>query len=658
MLKSSQSILLKPLSKIFNLVLSTGHYPASWSKGRIISLHKKGDPSDPANYRGITITSALGKLFNSILNVRLCDFLNKNNILCAEQSGFRNNHRTSDHLFILKNLMARYKRQRKSLYIAFIDFKQAFDTVCHTRLLYKLLRCGISNKFYDLIKSMYSNIQVAVQDGSGKNISTFFKSLVGVRQGDNLSPTLFNIFINDLPKIFDDSCAPTRIGSTPFNAMLYADDLMVISETQSGLQEAMYKLEKYCSSWSMKVNTSKSKFMVTTGDRVQPCTVTYQQNNIEQVSSFKYLGIEVSKDGTVSSTMKDLYRSGLKAYFKLMRSLKPLPKPSTLLNLFDHLIKPILLYGCEIWAPLDLKYRKPTRPLTEKASFTQDLRDQFPYITKYMDRNDPTEILHLKLCKRALGVHSKATNMAVYAELGRYPLFVDQLVQSLKYMDYIQNETENKLLKEFFEAISKDKWENPLTTLGNQLAKYMRTIPPVKNKKAFFASIKKNFKISFGEYLHRHISSEISMSGKKGGNKLRTYKLFKNSLAFEPYLKIANPEKRRLIAQFRTSAHRLHIETGRFGHNNTYVPPDRRLCECCSMGQTEDEFHFLIECPKYLPLRTELFSSAGELNKYFDRYSPELKFVWIMSNENENVINQLGTFLIDAFRMRNHLMQS
>ena len=130
----------------------------------------------------------------------------------------------------------------------------------------------------------------------------------------------------------------------------------------------------------------------------------------------------------------------------------------------------------------------------------------------------------------------------------------------------------------------------------------------------------------------------------------------KNSLAFEPYLKIANPEKRRLIAQFRTSAHRLHIETGRFGHNNTYVPPDRRLCECCSMGQTEDEFHFLIECPKYLPLRTELFSSAGELNKYFDRYSPELKFVWIMSNENENVINQLGTFLIDAFRMRNHLM--
>ena len=66
---------------------------------------------------------------------------------------------------------------------------------------------------------------------------------------------------------------------------------------------------------------------------------------------------------------------------------------------------------------------------------------------------------------------------------------------------------------------------------------------------------------------------------------LETYKLFKNSLAFEPYLKIANPKKRRIIAQFRTSAHRLHIKTGRFGHNNTYVPPDRRLRECCSIAR-------------------------------------------------------------------------
>ena len=68
--------------------------------------------------------------------------------------------------------------------------------------------------------------------------------------------------------------------------------------------------------------------------------------------------------------------------------------------------------------------------LSEVRSHSQS-HHQFSYIIKYMDRNDPTEILYIKLCKRALGVHLKATNMAVYAELGRYPLFVDQLVQLL-----------------------------------------------------------------------------------------------------------------------------------------------------------------------------------------------------------------------------------
>ena len=73
-----------------------------------------------------------------------------------------------------------------------------------------------------------------------------------------------------------------------------------------------------------------------------------------------------------------------------------------------------------------------------------------------------------------------------------HALFVDQLVQSLKHLDYIHIETENKLLKEFFEAITKNKWDNPLTTLGNQLAKYMRTTPPVKIKKPSLPPSRKN----------------------------------------------------------------------------------------------------------------------------------------------------------------------
>ena len=83
--------------------------------------------------------------------------------------------------------------------------------------------------------------------------------------------------------------------------------------------------------------------------------LTYTCNNevIEQVSSFKYLGIEFGYNGDDSLSKSDIYKRGIKAYIKLIRTLNPLPKPSMSLHLFDHLVKPILLYGCEIWTPID-----------------------------------------------------------------------------------------------------------------------------------------------------------------------------------------------------------------------------------------------------------------------------------------------------------------
>ena len=82
---------------------------------------------------------------------------------------------------------------------------------------------------------MYSNIKLAVQDGRVQ-VSPFFKSRKSVRHGDNLSPTLFNIFINDLPDIFDSNCDPVKMGDMSISSMIYADDLMILSESLSGLQ--------------------------------------------------------------------------------------------------------------------------------------------------------------------------------------------------------------------------------------------------------------------------------------------------------------------------------------------------------------------------------------------------------------------------------------
>ena len=97
--------------------MSHGLYPESWGEGYITVLHKAGDINNPNNYRGITITSAIGKLFNSILNKRLDKYLAHNNIIKDCQIGFSKKARTSDHMFYLRNLFETMFSQRKNDYM-------------------------------------------------------------------------------------------------------------------------------------------------------------------------------------------------------------------------------------------------------------------------------------------------------------------------------------------------------------------------------------------------------------------------------------------------------------------------------------------------------------------------------------------------------------
>ena len=111
MLKSGISTLLPCLHKLFNLVFSSGIYPASWATGYISPIFKTGDCRQAENYRGITINSNIGKLFNMILNTRLDTYLDENNIIDVSQIGFKKNARTSDHMFVLKTLIDKYINQ-------------------------------------------------------------------------------------------------------------------------------------------------------------------------------------------------------------------------------------------------------------------------------------------------------------------------------------------------------------------------------------------------------------------------------------------------------------------------------------------------------------------------------------------------------------------
>ena len=184
-------------TSFFNLVLETGTLPESWLECIIKPIYKrKGDPLQPDNYRPITILSCFGKLFTAVLNLRLNNFLNEHEILEENQAGLREGYSTNDHIFVLHALIELLKAKKLKLFCFFVDFSKAFDSVWREGLWSKLLKNNINGKFFWLIFNMYQGIKSCVSFNGTQ--SSFFPCLRGVRQGENLSPVLFALFLNDL----------------------------------------------------------------------------------------------------------------------------------------------------------------------------------------------------------------------------------------------------------------------------------------------------------------------------------------------------------------------------------------------------------------------------------------------------------------------------
>jgi sorting nexin-29 len=556
-------------------------------------------------------------------------------------------------------MMERYRKSKKELYLIFVDFRKAYDQVWHSGLLYKLATIGVSSNFYSLIKDMYSKSQLSVQHGD--TISPSFRSEIGVRQGDNLSPTLsFNIFVNDLPALFTSECSPAKFGDLTVPCLLYADDLVIMSECKEGAQKAMKKLEDWCDIWALNVNTSKSKLMGTISPPNSSNPILFRNEGIEEVTSYKYLGIELHFDGSISHAKADLAKRASKVMFKITRSLKHDPQVNTMLHLFDHMVKPVLLYGGEILGYHNLNSRK-SQPNAQnaRASFFQQLKLSCPIISNYLDKDDPLEKLHLKFCKYTLGVHKKTSNMATLSELGRYPIAIDKIIQSMKYYYHLEFSTENKLLHTFYGALKGMEERKRPTSIVDFATRIhnLTNIPLPSHQNMINRTVRMlrySLQTNFEHYCNQIIKSDFSKNSKTSGNKLRTYRLFKNCFGRESYLDLTNTVLRCSLSKFRLSAHKLKIETGRYNSKNAYTKPEDRLCTICDLGECENEKHFLLTCPAYKDERKEVFKFISISNKWFTGYSDDEKLVWILSNEDPQIMQKVAKFIYENMKVRDH----
>ena len=601
-LKHSNIKIKNVLLRLLNGCLEFGYYP--WTTTIITPLHKKGDVHNPDNYRAIAVGSNIGKLYSSILLERLLRFRMKHCPDTENQLGFKKGSQTVDHLFTLKTCIDKYvHRKRKRLYACFVDYRKAFDTVCRDALLFKLSKLGIEGKFTKCMSYMYKNSKARLK--IAKRLSEAFDVNIGTEQGHPLSPELFKIYVHELSTRLNcqPDTDPPVLNGVDISHLLWADDLVLLSQTREGLQRMISTLGEYCDEWYLHVNIDKTAVMVFNpiGRQLKESHgLRYGSIEIPSAKNYCYLGIIITLSGSMAAAQNTLKQKGMRAYFAMKKYIDiGLLKKEAAFKLFDALILPFVSYGCELWLFTTNAIKQIARE--ESNLFNQETLSGIA--------KDPLERLHLSFLKWTMRVPKRTSNAAVWGDTGRHPLAFGLIKQVVNYY--------NKLIK--LDANDSDCYtrhafaEQKLLNLEwyasiHQLTKNLD--PAMEEKMYTFPNA------TLCKSRGREWFVEAWNYGRLDNRKLGFYNTVKSSFTAEPYLDECYPSHSRLVALLRTSAHKLNIETGRYGNKRGDI--SNRCCDFCTTrdsisllqelpfaGQPiiENEEHFLFDCPLYNDVR-------------------------------------------------------
>ncbi len=201
-----------------------------------------------------------------------------------------------------------------------MDFCKTFDTVPRDLLWQVLAEMGIVGRFMQCLQSMYSQDSVRVMHPT-KRLSARFSCGIGVKQGYPLSPLLFGLYLDGLEKHLDalDGDSPPQLADIVVNLLLYVDDLTLMSETPQGLQKQIDVMSEFCVEQQLVINVSKTKVVVFEKRHSATPEFTYRGTTIEQVQSFRYLGLELHSTRGMAVAIDKLTTVGKKALFALRR---------------------------------------------------------------------------------------------------------------------------------------------------------------------------------------------------------------------------------------------------------------------------------------------------------------------------------------------------
>ncbi len=574
-LKHSAQYMLKLYTKFFNLVLRNGIIPDDWVIGIIKPQYKnRGSKNDADNYRGITLLSCMGKLFTFLLNVRLTQFVDANQLMCEEQTGFRNKYSTLDHIFSLNFIVRLYLSKNKRLYCAFVDYRKAFDLVDRVLLWRKLVSMGVNGLFLRVVHNLYARAKSCVKTSGSGDQSSFFASNVGVRQGENLSPLLFALFLTDLVpflagkfsgltelcNVIRDSLSDEEVEVyMKLYVLLYADDTIVLAESPQELQTALNAMHAYCNTNKLTINAAKTKVLIFSRGMLRNIPqFVYNGVNLEVVTKYCYLGLTFNYNGRFNVAQKALYDKASRAMFGLLAKCRKLYLPIDLqIKLFDSVVKPVAIYASEVWGAED---------------------------------NGLADKLQRRFLKLALGLKIRTPTVMVRGETGCFPVEIDVKLRMLSFWCKLLNEVKSeKISKTCFSCMvslyNSNAYVHPwiesvkstLDSLGLTYAFHLDKVSPRWLKCTAKEALR-------NQYIQKW-SAEIQTH-----EKCTNYKLFKSKFQCESYLTVLPSYLARSLLLFRVRNSLLPVSS--FDPN--VLNTETRCKFCGTYGP--DEFHYLMSC--------------------------------------------------------------
>ena len=334
------------LTRVCRLAFKLGKTPKDWQTGVIIPIYKKGDHKQCTNYRGISLLSLPGKVYAKCLERRCRQIVEP--ALEDGQCGFRPGRSTTDQIFTLKQIFEKSWEYAKDLFACFVDLEKAFDRIPREKLWRVLQEYGVDGQLLQAIKSFYCQPEVCVRVNGMQ--SKPFHVGVGLRQGCVLSPLLFITYMNWIDRRSQASeCV--KIGSFKTNRLLFADDLVLLADSESGLQRALDGFAAACDYAGMKISTAKTEVLHLSRNPVQ-CSLQVGGVKLKQVEKFKYLGVAFTSDGKQDEEIDNRISKAGAVMHALHRSvvLKRELSKKAKLAIFRSIFVPILTYGHESWA--------------------------------------------------------------------------------------------------------------------------------------------------------------------------------------------------------------------------------------------------------------------------------------------------------------------